>query len=86
VKKNKAHIMDGFPEVIQAITNGNSIVNCNFDIPQFWDMKQIQEQGRAWSLEEWETHWKAARTQLVYSSDSPMPSWLDLRREDIFPE
>ena len=46
------YIMDGFPEALRAITNGQSPVSCNFDIGQMPDTEPLVSQGRTWTLEE----------------------------------
>ena len=83
---NLSYIMNGFPQAMRDITNGNSIVKCNFDIPEeSWDDGPIPEMGRRWSLEQWEEG-SQVRTQRDYDTEPPLPSWLDLRREDILSE
>jgi hypothetical protein len=79
------YIMSGLPQAMRHITSGVSIVKCSFEIPQSRDVEEIKETGRDWSLEEWASQRKE-RTQLDYHTVPPLPSWLDLRREDFISE
>jgi hypothetical protein len=84
-RRNESYIMSGFPQAMRDITNGNSIVKCNFEIPESWGAGSIPEMGRRWSLGEW-GEGSQVRTQQDYNTDPPLPNWLDLRREDIISE
>jgi hypothetical protein len=79
------YIMTEFPQAMRDIISSDSIVKCNFEIPQSRDVDEIREKGRGWSLEEGASGWKD-HLQLDYHTDPPLPSWLDLRREDVISE
>jgi hypothetical protein len=79
------YIMDGFPEALRAITNGQSPVSCNFDIGQMPDTEPLVSQGRTWTLEEWGHNWRASVPANI-DTEVPSCSWLDLQRENTLPQ
>jgi hypothetical protein len=79
------YIMDGFPEALRAITNGQSPVSCNFDIGQMPDTEPLVSQGRTWTLEEWGHNWGASVPANI-DTEVPSCSWLDLQRENTLPQ
>ncbi|OAG23506.1 hypothetical protein CC77DRAFT_1092823 [Alternaria alternata] len=81
IRPNSAYIMDGFPEALRAMTNGQSPVSCNFDIGQMPDTESLVSQGRKWTLEEWEKNWRASMPANI-DTEVPSCSWLDLQREN----
>ena len=84
IRPNSAYIMDGFPEALRAMTNGQSPVSCNFDIGQMPDTESLVSQGRTWTLEEWESNWTASVPANI-DTEVPSCSWLDLQRENTLP-
>ncbi|KAF7671009.1 hypothetical protein GT037_010973 [Alternaria burnsii] len=78
------YIMDGFPEALRAMTNGQSPVSCNFEIGPMPDTESLVSQGRTWTLEEWGHNWRASLPANI-DTEVPSCSWLDLQRENTLP-
>jgi hypothetical protein len=60
IRENHAYIMRGFPEALQEICCGRSLVKCNFDTGSVQDIDQIVVQGRTWTESEWNGNWQTA--------------------------
>jgi hypothetical protein len=84
-RNNEAYIMEGFPEALEAMVEGRSIVSCNFDIGTTQDPDRLVSQGRTWTLEEWSNNWRET-APMNLQTEAPLPAWLDILREDIIPE
>jgi hypothetical protein len=84
MRENDAYVMAGFPEALQQIVYGRSLVKCNFDIGFVHDVDEIVEQGRTWIERGWLDNWRATRQQQAdIHTVAPLPGWLDLLREDM---
>ncbi|KAI4715118.1 hypothetical protein J4E89_000804 [Alternaria sp. Ai002NY15] len=84
VRENAAFIMRGFPEALQEICSGKSLVRCNFDTGYAHDVDQIVAQGRTWTLIEWRKNWHStAQLQADIHTVAPLPSWLEIRQEKL---
>ncbi|KAF5013586.1 hypothetical protein FDECE_446 [Fusarium decemcellulare] len=65
------------------LVNQTSILSCNFNPGQFWDVDRIVERHREWSMEDWSEKW----TELELSGGirrfcrlaPPLPSWSSMQ-------
>ncbi|KAI4683949.1 uncharacterized protein J4E84_006789 [Alternaria hordeiaustralica] len=86
-RENNAYIMRGFSEALQAITDDKSSVKCNFSPGLVQDVDQVVAQGRSWNDAEWLVNWREmGELQADIHTSAPLPSWLDIRREDLLDE
>ncbi|KAI4954047.1 hypothetical protein J4E91_001756 [Alternaria rosae] len=84
VRENVAFTMRGFPEALQEICSGKSLVRCNFDTGFAHDVDQIVAQGRTWTLIEWLQNWHTTgKLQADIHTAAPLPSWLEIRQEKL---
>ncbi|KAI4937305.1 uncharacterized protein J4E92_002035 [Alternaria infectoria] len=84
IRENAAFIIRGFPEALQEICSGKSMVRCNFDTGFAHDVDQIVAQGRTWTLREWRQNWHSTgRLQADIHTVAPLPSWLEILREKL---
>ncbi|KAI4614485.1 hypothetical protein J4E83_007139 [Alternaria metachromatica] len=82
-RENLAYVMRGFPEALQAISDHKSSVKCNFDTGLVRDVDQVVALGRSWTTDEWLVNWREIGDQADIHTSAPLPSWLDLRWEDL---
>ncbi|GJC99917.1 C6 transcription factor [Colletotrichum higginsianum] len=54
---NWCYLLDGFPQAMRDIVNGNSVVCCRFNPGKYWDIEMLIREQRPWSLEEWKFRW-----------------------------
>lgn len=83
-----------FPAAMREIVNRSSIVQCNFDPGELWDVEEIVERHAGWSLDDWEYEWEDSE-EGTYAPDlavfrrhvnraEPVPEWVDRLREHYF--
>jgi len=83
---NHSYIMRGFPEAIRDITeNTSSIISCNFEPDISGNDDQLRNIHPTWTLEDWNKKWFAHKPR-KFSTESPLPDWMDLRREEVLPK
>ncbi|KAI4694484.1 hypothetical protein J4E81_006702 [Alternaria sp. BMP 2799] len=86
VRGNDGYVTRGFPQVLRDITAGNTtLVRANFDLGDEWNIGRFEREGRDWTLSQWEHH-QYNHKVMDFQTDAPLPSWLDLRLEDVLPE
>ncbi|KAI4651754.1 hypothetical protein J4E93_001950 [Alternaria ventricosa] len=82
-------IMDGFPEAIDAIRRNTSLVTCDFPITTLDESAHVQRFSEylpintSEDLEKWSAAWRARHFKTGFVPQSPAPSWLELRNEDL---
>ncbi|KAK1635087.1 hypothetical protein BDP81DRAFT_430777 [Colletotrichum phormii] len=89
-ERSAAHSCDGyfyedFPRAMADIANGDacsSIVQCNFDVGQVWDVERMIHDHRSWSPEKWKTKWPKHEPAL-WETVPPLPEWMALLEENI---
>ncbi|KAK1547115.1 hypothetical protein CPAR01_01082 [Colletotrichum paranaense] len=77
---NNCYLFDKFPQVMQEIVDGTSIVRCNFGTGDFVDtepFKLVAKKG-LWSVDHWRFHWYE-RQKKTYQPSPPLPSWSDIK-------
>ncbi|KAI4614484.1 hypothetical protein J4E83_007138 [Alternaria metachromatica] len=86
MRDNGSYQMRGFPEAITAIVRGTSIVSCNFDTDTPEDPDTIAQDGRHWTMGEWEQQWRMHEPR-AFNTAVPLPGWESLRlSEEALPE
>ena len=86
-RDHDSYILRGFPDALKAISEGRSIVKCDIDTGLVHDVDQIIADGRSWTQGEWHANWWTT-IQLhgdIHTSE-PLPSWVELRMEDMLEE
>ena len=81
------YIPNNFPQVIQNIIEGSSIIRCNFPVgdPPDVYVQPILNRSHGWTFRDWfsECNELLIRTHIYPSS--PLPSWRELRLEHVLP-
>ncbi|WQF85229.1 hypothetical protein CDEST_10243 [Colletotrichum destructivum] len=54
---NCCYLLDGFPQAMRDIVNGNSVVRCSFHPGKPWVVESLIDEQRLWSLGEWKFRW-----------------------------
>lgn len=82
-----AYIAPGFPDALRRITRGTSLVKCDFELDGDCevDADQLLEEGKSWDIDEWSLVWDGRRRARTFDSELPLPSWLEIRQEDLLP-
>lgn len=60
--------------------HGKSIICCNFDIGEPWDIEKILQANKNCSIEDWSERWSFHEPQ-GYGCPSPLPSFSSLVQE-----
>ncbi|KAF2249806.1 hypothetical protein BU26DRAFT_504240 [Trematosphaeria pertusa] len=84
-RSHKCYRFEGFPAALDDIVKGRSFIRCNFNPGDVWDVERLVEANRNWSAKEWARQWIDHRPR-TFETTVPLPSWLELRREDALPE
>jgi hypothetical protein len=82
---NRSYVMNGFAEAIRNISTSSVLVRSNFDVGEPWDDREFGGRGNQWTAEELNNVWWKHEPE-SFETESPLPSWLDMRREDTLPE
>ncbi|KAF1847074.1 uncharacterized protein K460DRAFT_281411 [Cucurbitaria berberidis CBS 394.84] len=81
MRRTQSFIMRGFPEAIHDIVYGHSIVQCNFELGDTWDIHGLVQMGRNWTMDDWERKWRVHEPK-DFGTDPPLPDWYSLRLEE----
>jgi hypothetical protein len=83
------YMYNGFPDSVAKLSDGTSIVRCNFELDAPWDVEEVLQGKERWSIDQWLDAW----LQDLHESDRsfqprpPLPrTWRELLRENRIPE
>jgi hypothetical protein len=86
IRESKAFIMEGFPEALGDISQGISLVKCNFPTGQAQPIDPIvAQEGHTWSPTRWGNYWMVKGYKNL-DTEAPLPARLEIRFEDILSE
>ncbi|KAF6783341.1 hypothetical protein CSOJ01_15915 [Colletotrichum sojae] len=60
------------PQALRDIADNKSIVRCNFNVGEPWDVEKIIHEHRSWILEEWAEEW-AKHEPATWEPAAPLP-------------
>ncbi|KAH9229443.1 hypothetical protein K456DRAFT_1752826 [Colletotrichum gloeosporioides 23] len=61
---------------------GSSIVRCNFDVGDSWDVEKIVEDHRQWTVQQW-MEGLGKREPSTWEPDAPLPNWREIVEENL---
>ncbi|KAF4778927.1 hypothetical protein HER10_EVM0012476 [Colletotrichum scovillei] len=79
------YFYEDFPRAMADIAmgdEGSSVVRCNFDVGQVWDVERVIRYHRSWSPEKWKAEWPKHEPAL-WETVPPLPEWVALLEENI---
>ncbi|KAF9881881.1 hypothetical protein CkaCkLH20_01027 [Colletotrichum karsti] len=80
-RSNKWYLFEGFPQAVEDIVAGRSVVKCAFELADAWgdsyDVEKLAEEHKHWTLDDWKAGW-FVREKESFEPDPPSPSWLQL--------
>ncbi|EXF77733.1 hypothetical protein CFIO01_03054 [Colletotrichum fioriniae PJ7] len=79
------YFYEDFPGAMADIANGDagsSVVQCNFDLGQVWDVERMIHDHRSWPLEKWKAEWPTHEPAL-WETVPPLPDWMALLEENM---
>ncbi|KAF3801819.1 hypothetical protein GCG54_00015039 [Colletotrichum gloeosporioides] len=82
-RDSKWHVLEGFPQAVQDIVAGKSIVKCNFDMGEIWDVEKLVEDRKDWTMSDWDQRWKRG-FHVRFDPDPPSPKYLQLLCDNTF--
>ncbi|EQB46378.1 hypothetical protein CGLO_14574 [Colletotrichum gloeosporioides Cg-14] len=71
-----------WPQALRDIAEGTSIVRCNFDVGDSWDVEKIVEDHRQWTVQQWMAGLDK-REPPTWEPDAPLPSWREIIGENL---
>ncbi|GKT88971.1 hypothetical protein CT0861_07137 [Colletotrichum tofieldiae] len=74
---NSWYSFEAFPQAIQDIVAGNSIIKCNFALGEAWDVERLVEENKGRTLDDWKAAW-FLREKRHFDPDPPSPNWVQL--------
>ncbi|KXH42631.1 hypothetical protein CSIM01_09593 [Colletotrichum simmondsii] len=84
VEHPTGYFYKGFPLAMRDIVEGRSVVRCNFDPGEMWNVERIVEDHRTWSPERWQAAW-ADHEPKRWVPVAPLPAFKALLEEDLVP-
>ena len=74
----KAYLYEGLPEAIHNISIGNGPITCNFDLGPPYDIENLLQEHRGWSIDDWSEKWNSHQPK-NFQTKPPLPPWHILR-------
>ncbi|KAJ0365054.1 hypothetical protein COL26b_012219 [Colletotrichum chrysophilum] len=71
-----------WPQALRDIAEGSSIVRCNFDVGDSWDVENIVEDHRQWTVQQW-MEGLGKREPSTWEPDAPLPNWREIIEENL---
>ncbi|KAI8179645.1 hypothetical protein K4K51_003419 [Colletotrichum sp. SAR 10_75] len=71
-----------WPQALRDIAEGSSIVRCNFDVGDSWDVEKIVEDHRQWTVQQW-MEGLGKREPSTWEPDAPLPNWREIIEENL---
>ncbi|CAI0651933.1 unnamed protein product [Colletotrichum noveboracense] len=71
-----------WPQALRDIAEGSSIVRCNFDVGDSWDVEKIVEDHRQWTVQQW-MEGLGKREPSTWEPDAPLPNWREIVEENL---
>lgn len=84
VARRTGYFYRGFPRAMRDIVQGTSIVRCNFDPGELWNVDRIVQDHRAWTPQQWQEAW-ADHEPKTWFPVAPLPYFKALLEEDLVP-
>ncbi|OHE92938.1 hypothetical protein CORC01_11805 [Colletotrichum orchidophilum] len=84
VGRETGYFYRGFPRAMIDVVEGNSIVKCNFDPGELWNVERIFQDHHTWTPEQWQDAW-ANHEPKTWFPVAPLPSFKALLEEDLVP-
>jgi hypothetical protein len=81
---NHCFIFEGLPEAVQILSSSNSLIRCNFDIGEPYDVEEILEKLRGCSWYDWNWKWSWPKRP-VFQTEPPLPPWHELKWLHVVP-
>ncbi|KAK1714441.1 hypothetical protein BDP67DRAFT_514078 [Colletotrichum lupini] len=53
----RCFLFEDFPRAVHELLNGSSLITCNFNPGEAWNLEKIIEKRRSWSLRKWNRKW-----------------------------
>jgi hypothetical protein len=85
MREHGTYIMDGFPKAMFKIARKESLVEFNFDLGWEYGPNLMAERRANWSWWDWYED-DVLRHVVTFETEAPLPSWLELRLEDLLPD
>ncbi|KAK1974470.1 hypothetical protein LZ30DRAFT_607915 [Colletotrichum cereale] len=76
------YFFEGLPQAVRDMSNGNSIVRCNFDPGEPRDVDALVYEHRNWTMATWNEKWPR-HNPMGWDTEALLPSWMDLLRENV---
>ena len=74
-----------FPQIVQDIVEGRSFISFNFPVENIWDWNEIYQANKELTVNGWGEKWRELEAP-YFRTEPPLPSWTDLRLEQLLPE
>ncbi|KAF6840977.1 hypothetical protein CMUS01_03750 [Colletotrichum musicola] len=73
------------PQALRDIAENKSIVRCNFDVSEPWDVEKIIHENRSWTLEKWAEEW-AKHEPATWEPAAPLPGLRAILERNLVPK
>ncbi|RSL47054.1 hypothetical protein CEP54_013593 [Fusarium duplospermum] len=81
------HIFANAPQdlwqALEHLSNQTSVLRCNFNPGQPWDVDKIFDECRTWDIYKWQISWSFAHHPRDFDVLPPLPDWGDTLRENF---
>ena len=74
----RGYMYECLPEAIYNISIGNGPITCNFDLGSPYDIENLLQEHRGWSIDDWSEKWNSHQPK-NFQTKPPLPPWHILR-------
>lgn len=75
-RAHPAYICESFPEIVESIVQGTSLIRCNFDIKEIDSTQNVPKEHSTWTTLEWKEKWEMRYLFVRIDIDIPLRRWV----------
>ncbi|KAF9875378.1 hypothetical protein CkaCkLH20_07198 [Colletotrichum karsti] len=80
----QGYVFHNFPQALEDMTNNRSIVRCNFDVGETWNVERLIREHEQWTQKEWIRGWNTHDPDIWYP-EAPLPGLQAIFEENNLP-
>ncbi|KAI4636994.1 hypothetical protein J4E93_010785 [Alternaria ventricosa] len=77
------YLYEGLPNFVQKLSDEESLITCNFDPGLPFDVAEMLEEHRTWTMSDWTRNWDTHEPR-EYETEAPLAPWHTIRYQRIF--
>ncbi|KAK6213458.1 hypothetical protein QIS74_09460 [Colletotrichum tabaci] len=75
----------GFPQAMKDIADQKSVVQCNFDVGEPWNVERMVQDHMDWNAQKWAEQMREGHEPKLWETVPPLPTWRTVLEENLVP-